>query len=114
MTEAVTPPIKSGGSTTPAITEGVQARLRHLREAVNAFCNDLREMERLEKSLLAAIDRLDRHSHLIGGETQLLEQLLKRDSQRKAVQPVSVVSIVDKVEEDLARLIVDARAEKAG
>jgi hypothetical protein len=92
MTEAVTPPVKSGGSTTPAITEGVQARLRRLREVINAFSGDLREMERLEKALVAATDRLDRHS------------------QRKAVQPVSLAASVDRVEEDLATLTSSLKA----
>jgi hypothetical protein len=115
MTEAVTPPVKSGGSTTPAITEGVQARLRHLRDAISAFSADLREMERLEKSLLAAVDRLDRHSHLIGGETQLLEQLLKRDTSKPPVaKATSVVAIVDRVEADLATFSAAVRTEKAG
>ena len=111
MTEAVKPPIVPKAD---PINEGVQARLRHLREVINAFSGDLREMERLEKALVAATDRLDRHSHLIGMETQLLDQLLRREATKQAVKPAGVVSIVDRVEADLQSLIVDARAEKAG
>jgi hypothetical protein len=114
MTEAVKPPVVPAKP--DPITEGVQARLRHLREALHAFGTDLEALKKLETALLAAAERLERHTSLIGMETQLLEALLKRDSRPKAAEkPASVVSIVDRVEADLQALqALDARPEKAG
>ena len=108
MTEAVKPPILPAKP--DPITEGVQARLRHFREVINAFSGDLREMERLEKALLAATDRLDRHTSLMGTETQLLEQLLKREAVKQAARPISLVGAVDHVEEALATLTSGMKA----
>lgn len=116
MTEAVKPPpapdVVSGviPREKSPIAEGVQSRLRHLREVIGQFSADLREMERLEKALLAATDRLDRHTSLMGVETQLLEQLLKRDSRQKLAQSSSVVALADRVEEDLATLTSGLKA----
>jgi hypothetical protein len=108
MNEVVKPPIVAKAD---PITEGVQARLRHLREVITAFSGDLREMERLEKALLAATDRLDRHTQLIGMETQLLEQLLKRDTSKPPVaKGASVVPFVDHVEEALQTLTSGMKA----
>lgn len=117
MTEAVKPPpapdVVSGVIPREKIpiAEGVQSRLRHLREVIGQFSGDLREMERLEKALLATADRLDRHTSLMGTETQLLEQLLKRDTSKpKAATSASVVPFVDHVEEALAVLTSGVKA----
>jgi len=46
----------------------------------------------------------------MGTETQLLEQLLKREAVKQAARPVSLVGTVDHVEEALATLTSGLKA----
>ena len=62
------------------IKDGIATHNRRIGELIDDLGKEIVALQRLEKSLKDAHDRLDRHTNLMGMETQLIDQLLKRDS----------------------------------
>ena len=91
-----------------SITESVAERTRRMRDIVKRFGAELQDLQRLEKAMVDTIERIDRHSSLIGMENRLLEALLQRQKR----EPGDGKDIVTRVEQDLARLVDNLNAEE--
>lgn len=91
------------------IKDGIVPHLRKVGDLINDLNTEIAALQRIEKALRDAHDRLERHTGLMHTETMLIEALLKRDRPATTVatplRALPSAAIADKVEEDLARMI---------
>ena len=110
-------------NTPPTTVEPVNSHIRKMRDLVEQFGEELTALQKLEATLKAAVDRLDRGSSLVHMEAQHVEALIKKNT--KAIvspitgtksniaavpAPIPISSIVDRVEADLEAMIQENKA----
>ena len=108
MTDQPTPYIPTTKEPIPKepLKDGITPHLRKVGDLIIDLGNEIQALQRIEKALKDAHDRLERHSSLMAMETQLIEQLLKRDRITPAtVKALPANQLADRVEEDLKRLV---------
>ena len=91
------------------IREGLAAHLKRIDALIGDIGQEIAALQRIEKALKDCHDRLDRQGGLIVMETQLVEQLIKRDAPKPPVTPaivrgMPIDKLADRVEDDLKRL----------
>ena len=104
-------PINSTPAPKDPPKDGITPHLRRIDDLIRDLGNEIQALQRIEKSLKDAHDRLERHTNLMDMETQLIGQLLKRDGKLSGATPIKAVPYVDtdkladKIEEDLKQLV---------
>lgn len=103
------PPLSSTTPTMPTkgepIKEGIVPHLRRIDDLIRDLGNEITGLQRIEQALKEAHSRLERHTGLMHSETQLIEQLLKRDARpAPPIRSIATDALAEKVENDLNRL----------
>ena len=86
------------------IKDGIVPHIRRIGDLIHDINSEITEMQRIEKALRDAHDRLERHSTLMATEAQLIEALIRRDRPSPPVKALPTNKLADRVEEDLSRL----------